>query len=74
MLSTLHNVSDDENQILSAISDAISGVSVKGIEENGQFDFNGLRLDWTRLQVTAVPVSRPGPLLYWKYTQPVWKD
>lgn len=50
---SIQNVSvmpEEDSVILSSICTAISGLSVKQVEENEIFDFRGLRLDWFRLQ------------------------
>ncbi|CAB0009496.1 unnamed protein product [Nesidiocoris tenuis] len=54
---------EDESIILSSMCDTIANLSVKQVEDNELFDFQGLRIDWYRLQVTTSIAKSPLPLV-----------
>lgn len=51
VLSTLPPMSEEDSNIISTLKATIEGVSVRNVEDGGEFDFSGVRLDWVRLQV-----------------------
>ncbi|KAL3842215.1 hypothetical protein ACJMK2_020254 [Sinanodonta woodiana] len=53
---------EDESVILSSISQTVSTLSVRQVEDNEIFDFRGLRLDWFRLQAYT-SVGKAGLIL-----------
>ncbi len=49
------HLSEEDNVLLSSICQTISNLSVDQVEDPDHvFDFRGLRLDWTRLQVRTI--------------------
>ena len=44
-------MTEDDATVIKNLQSTIESVSVRHVEEGGQFDFSGARLDWVRLQV-----------------------
>lgn len=45
---------EDDSTVIKNLQSTIENVSVRHVEEGGQFDFSGARLDWVRLQVSSL--------------------
>uniref|UniRef100_T1JIM6 Membrane-associated protein Hem n=1 Tax=Strigamia maritima TaxID=126957 RepID=T1JIM6_STRMM len=50
VIQSLQVCPEDESHILSSLCNSIANLSVKQVESNELFDFQGIRLDWFRLQ------------------------
>lgn len=63
MMQNLTVCPEDESIILSSLCSTIANLSVKQVEDNEIFDFQGLRLDWFRLQASTSVSKSPLPLI-----------
>uniref|UniRef100_A0A0A9YNG5 Membrane-associated protein Hem n=5 Tax=Lygus hesperus TaxID=30085 RepID=A0A0A9YNG5_LYGHE len=63
MMQNLTVCPEDESTILSSMCNAIANLSVKQVEDNEIFDFQGLRIDWFRLQASTSVAKSPLPLV-----------
>ncbi|KAK9511245.1 hypothetical protein O3M35_005839 [Rhynocoris fuscipes] len=59
MMQNLTVCPEEESLILSSLCNSISHLSVKQVEENEIFDFQGLRIDWFRLQASTSIAKSP---------------
>lgn len=58
VVSGLADIGEDDSHILSTISHALDDLTVTQVVEGAEFDFNGIRLDWVRLQVRRLEIWR----------------
>ena len=54
VMAGVHVKGNDELVILSSVSQLLADLSISQLESGSDFDFNGLRLDWIRLQVSTI--------------------
>uniref|UniRef100_A0A0V0G7U7 Putative membrane-associated hematopoietic protein n=1 Tax=Triatoma dimidiata TaxID=72491 RepID=A0A0V0G7U7_TRIDM len=59
MMQNLAVCPEEESLILSSLCSSIGHLSVKQVEENEIFDFQGLRIDWIRLQASTSIAKSP---------------
>ncbi|XP_014239900.1 membrane-associated protein Hem [Cimex lectularius] len=59
MMQNLAVCPEDESTILSYLWSTIASLSIKQVEDNEDFDFLALRIDWFRLQATTSVAKAP---------------
>ncbi|CAG0879245.1 unnamed protein product [Cyprideis torosa] len=59
--------SEEDSVILSSITNTISGLSPKQVDEGQLFDFRGLRIDWCRLQAYGSVTGAQFSVFEYKY-------